>query len=417
MKRRQFLTIASSLLFSSFWIGCSQPENTSSDNTSSSESSHSSSSANTSNTTNTNGDEKVIKLGAVLPLTGPVAFSGQETNNAVKLAVKEWNTAKKIPGYRIEYIAEDDASDPKQAVATATRLVGDESVLGVVSHFNSGCLIAASQVYHRAGIMAISPTATNPQVTLQGFPEIARVCSNDNVQGMAASIFIEKKGFKNIAIVHDKTQYGMGLAEVVKKEATSRKLTIQSFDGVNVGDKDFNALLTKIKSAKPDVVYFGGLHEEAAFLIKQMRELGILAPLISDDGVFGQDFIKIAGALAEGAFVSFPSTPLEKLELGSSFLKAYQDEYKTPVVNWGPYGYDAANILLSSMQKAVEDKGPEPLRQKVVKYAKSGDHQGILGNLKFDEKGDPLSQKFSFYEVKNGKFEYIETITKDMPTK
>jgi len=357
-------------------------------------------------------ESKTLKVAAVLPLTGPNASLGQETSNAAKLLVKQWNETNRIAGYTLEYMAEDDASDPKQAVAAATRVVGDPAVLGVVAHFNSGCLLPASKVYNRAGVMAISPAATNPEVTLQGFPQIARVCSNDNVQGKAAAKFLAKRGLKQVAIIHDKTQYGEGLGKVLQGEGATEGLTIQSFDGISVGEKDFKALLTKIKAQNPSAIYFGGLHEEAAFLVRQMKELELTAQFVSDDGVYGQDFIRNSAEAGDGSIVSFPSTPLEKLPNAGEFFRAYEAEYKTPVVNWGPYGHDATLILLESIQKAVGDKGPESLREKVVKYARSGDHKGLLGDLKFDQNGDPINQQFSFYQVKGGKFEYLETISR-----
>ena len=353
-----------------------------------------------------------VKLGAVLPLTGPNASFGQEASNAAKLAVKQWNEAGKIPGVRVEYIVEDDASDAKQAVAAARRLVEDPGVIAVVAHFNSGCLLPASPTYHRAGVMAVTPAATNPQITEQGFEEIARVCSHDKVQGMAAAMFMAKQGWKTVAVIHDRTQYGEGLAGVVQKNAASQGLTVQSFDGINVGDKDFKALLTKIKSQNPDVVYFGGLQEEASFLVRQMKDLGMKSQFVSDDGTYGQDFLNNAGPAAEGVIVSFPSTPLEELPNAAGFLEDYKKEYGVPVLNWGPYAYDTASLLLEAMRKALADPSDTPLRKKVVHYTRSEPFDGILGRLEFDEKGDQVNQKFSFYRVEGGKYKYLETISR-----
>lgn len=356
---------------------------------------------------------KVLKLGAVLPLTGPNASLGVEMSNAAKLAVKQWNEQNKIPGYTLEYLVEDDASDAKQAVSGASRLVSDPAVLGIVAHLNSGCFLPASSIYNREGVMAITPAATNPAITLQGFNNIGRVCSTDNVQGPAATHFLARKGWKSVAIVHDKTQYGQGLAEVVQKTAQTLNIEVKSFDGVNVGDKDFKAILTKIKGLNAESIYFGGVQEEGAFLVRQMKELGMNLPFVTDDGVFGKDFLDNAGPAAEGTYVSFPSIPIDKIPGAGDFYKAYEAEYKEPVRTWGPYAFDVATILLESMKKAVEDPSQEPLRAKVVKNARGGTFKGVLGDFQFDANGDPANQAFSFYQVKAGKWEYLETLASD----
>lgn len=355
--------------------------------------------------------DKVLKLAAVLPLTGANASLGQEVANAARLAVDDWNAAGQIKGYKLEFVAEDDASDPKQAVAAAQRVAADPAVVAVVAHFNSGCLLPASNIYHGAHLMAITPAATNPEITNQGFPEIGRVTSHDGVQGKAVGMFIQKKGWKKVAIIHDKTQYGAGLAEVVEKSVKDSGLSVVGVNGLTVGEKDFKTLLTTVKATSPDVIFFGGLADEAGFLVRQMKELGMNVPFFSDDGVYGKDFLEAAGPASEGAYVSFPSRPFSELKDADRFFKNYEAKYGTPVQNWGPYGYDAANLLLLGVMYATQDPGPAELRQKVVANIRKGDFKGVLGSIKLDEKGDPVDQSFSIYQIQNGQFVYLETVS------
>jgi len=358
------------------------------------------------------GGSGVLTLGAVLPTSGPNASVGQEAADAARMAVEEWSGRFAEKGWTLKVNIQDDASDPKQAVAAAYAVTGDPTTFGVVAHYNSGCFLPATSQYHASGTMAISPATTNVEITQKGFAEIARVTPHDGIQGELTAVFTKQHlGAARIAVIHDRTQYGQGLAEVFRDHGTKLDLEIISFDGVQVGDKDFKALLTKIREAAPDAIYFGGLYDEAGFLVRQARELGIKATFISDDGAFGQDFFDVGGTATEGAIISFPGTPLDKLAPAQEFLKAFEAKYSRPVQNYGPYAYDAANILLQSAYEAIKDGKPANLRQEVVNNARAISYNGALGLTRFDSKGDTMNAQYSFYKATGGKFEYMATAT------
>ena len=355
---------------------------------------------------------RVLTLGVVLPTSGPNAAVGQEASSAARMAVEEWSARFAEKGWTLKINVQDDASDPKQAVAAAYAVTGDPTTFGVVAHYNSGCFLPATSRYHEAGTMAISPATTNVEITQKGFPEIARVTPHDGIQGELTAVFTrDHLGTARIAVIHDRTQYGQGLAEVFRDHGTKLGLEMISFDGIQVGDKDFKALLTKIREDAPDAIYFGGLYDEAGFLVRQMRELGITSSFLSDDGVFGQDFFDVGGEASEGAIISFPGTPLDKLIPAQNFLRDYEAKFSRPVQNYGPYSYDAANILLQSAYEAIKDGKPADLRKEVVNNARAIVYNGALGETRFDSKGDTLNAQYSFYKATAGKFEYMATAT------
>ncbi|RJP19386.1 MAG: branched-chain amino acid ABC transporter substrate-binding protein [Candidatus Abyssobacteria bacterium SURF_5] len=354
--------------------------------------------------------QKVVKIGAIVPLTGPAAAPGNEMNNAVILAAEEWNSADKMGGYKIVVDSKDDASDPKQAVSAAHALMSDPLVFGVVAHLNSGCFLPASKIYHSTGVVAISGATTNPQITLQGFPEIFRICSTDLVQGEITGRCIRDLGYSRVAVIHDKTQYGMGLAEVVRDTAAKLGLQVVSFDGIDVGEKDFRALLTKIKDQRPDVVYFGGMYDEAGLIVAQMRALQMDQQFISDDGVFGQDFIDAGGAETEGAIISMVGAPLTELSQADDFMRKYEQRFGTKIQNYGPYAYDVANILLSALARVIERNG-RPDKALLLEEVRKTEHDGVIGRTSFDEKGDTRNQLITLYRVTEGKFVPFKTMS------
>ena len=354
--------------------------------------------------------QKVFKIGTVLPLSGPAAAPGNEMNNSVLLAIDEWNASGKLNGYRAVLDAEDDASDPKQAVSAAHALMSDPKVVGVVAHLNSGCFLPASKIYHDAGVVAISGATTNPQITLQGFPEIFRICTTDLVQGELTVPFIKELGDSRLAIVHDKTQYGEGLAGVVRDASPKCGVQALSFDGIDIGDRDFRALLTKIKDNHPEVLYFGGMYDEAGLLVKQMRDLGMNQQFMSDDGAYGQDFIDAGGTATEGAIVSMVGKPLTELEQAKEFTEKYQKRFGARIQNYGPYAYDVANILLTAVSHVIERTGSVD-KAAIMQEVRKTDYDGVIGHTSFDEHGDTTNKVITLYRVEQGKFVPVKTMS------
>lgn len=334
---------------------------------------------------------KVIKIGVAGPLTGDQAKMGMDLVNGVSLAVEEWNAKGGILGAKIEIVKGDDRRDPKEANSVAQKLVND-GVVAVVGHFNSSCSIPASQIYHENKVPQISPASTNPQLTQQGFGSVFRNCGRDDQQGSVGAKFvlqILKK--KKIAVLHDKTTYGQGLADEFKK-ALGDSAQVVIYEGIIQGDKDFKAVLTKVKQAKPEVVYFGGIYPEAGLMIKQMKDLGIKADFVSGDGAIDPEFLHIAGDAALGSYLSFGPS-VKELPTAKHFIEAYQAKYGD-IGPYSIYSYDAANIILTALQSAGKPDG-DKMAEEIHKI----NYDGAVGAIQFDAKGDVLKAPYIFWQV------------------
>ncbi len=351
--------------------------------------------------------EKVARVALALPLTGDIAGLGQGIQRACILALEEANRAGRFQGYKVEFEAFDDRSDPKEAVNVANRIVSDPSMVAVIGHFNSGCTIPASAVYARKHLPLISPAASNPKLTLQQldsswtFPKsVFRVNTTDDVQGSFAGEYaIKTMKVRRACIIHDKTAYGQGVAEEFKKKFESLGGVTLSFDGISVADKDFNALLTRLHEQKPQIIYFGGDFAGGGLVVRQARGVGEKAPIILSEANFDPEFLRVAGPAAEGAYVTFLGTPPELLPSAQTFIANYKARFPGQEIKaYDHYGYEASNILLELIAKV----GPD--REKILAALPSVDYKGVLGETKFDNKGDTLNHQITLFQVKDGKF-------------
>lgn len=342
--------------------------------------------------------EDVIKIGIAGPMTGDQAKMGTDFKNGVTLAIEEWNAKGGVLGKKIIMLIEDDQHDPKQAVSVANKLV-NEGAAGVIGHFNSSCSIPASDVYNRAGIPMITPASTNPQLTEKGYKGVFRVCGRDDQQGrVGAEFVINKLKAKKIAIIHDKTTYGQGLADEFKK-FVEKNIEVVYYGGIIQGDKDFKTVLTSIKGEKPELIYFGGIYPEAGLLVKQARELGISVPFMSGDGTIDPKFIEIAGAkAAEGTYLTFSPDP-KKIPTAMTFIENYEKRFGE-IGPYSTYAYDAINIMLSAIKEANSTDG-----KTVIDKLHSMEFGGVLGKIKFDGKGDVTVAPYVVWITKDGKFE------------
>ncbi len=344
-------------------------------------------------------DHSVI-IAVAAPLTGDTGAEGQGIKRAVIMAVEEANASHRFP-YHIEAKPFDDRADPKEAVNVANLIISDPRIVAVVGHYTSGCSIPAAKVYARAPIAMISPGATTPEVTLQqtspdwiGPRVVFRDVATDDVQGAAAARFVYSRlGLRRMALVHDKTPYGQGIAEQFQKTFQELGGTVTSFDGISIGDRDFKALLTKIKddSSRPQGIYFGGLYTEAGLILVQMRELGMKKNLafVSDDGAQSPVLYEIAGDAADGAYLTTIGVPVEQLPSARDFLARYKKRWTGASEDIKPFdhfGYEAANIVLDALAKS----GPD--REKLLAVLPTIRHKGILGETVFDDKGDTLNK-------------------------
>lgn len=341
----------------------------------------------------------VIKIGTAGPMTGDQSAFGQDQQNGVRMAVEEWNMKGGVLGKKIELLVGDDQHDPKQAVSVANKMVND-GIAGMVGHFNSSCSLPASRIYNDQKIPMITHGSTNPQLTEQNFKGVFRVCGRDDQQGKKAAEFvINDMKAKSVAILHDKTTYGQGLADEFRK-GVEGKVKVTYHGGITQGDKDFSAVLTNVKTGNPDLIYFGGIYPEGGLLVKQARALGIKAPLMGGDGVISEEFLNIAGSDAEGTYVTF-APDVNNIPSAKGFVDAYTKKYGKP----GPYSvyaYVAANILLQGIKDSNSTEG-ENISEAVHKMK----YEGAVGIIEFDDKGDVKVSPYVIWQVKNGKWEQI----------
>lgn len=351
--------------------------------------------------------EVVVKLGHVAPMTGPQAHLGKDNESGALLAIEELNSqGLEIGGAKVKFelVSEDDQADPKQGAIVAQKLV-DSKVNGVIGHLNSGTTIPASKLYADAGIPQISGSATNPKYTQQGFKTAFRVMANDVQQGKVLGEFAAKQGYKTVAVVDDRTAYGQGLADEFRKAAEAAGLKVVANEYTNDKATDFKAILTKIKSTKADLVFFGGMDAQGGPMLKQARELGVKAAFLGGDGVCTPEFMKLGGAATEGQYCSLPGIPLEKLAKGPEFKSKFTKKFNMDIQLYAPYVYDAVMVVADSMKRA---NSVEPA--KYLPEVGKTDFDGVTSKIQFDEFGDLKGGAISLYQYKEGKLEYVETL-------
>ena len=340
------------------------------------------------------------KIAVVGPMTGQDAAFGEQLKSGAVMAVDDINKSGGVLGQPLEMMIYDDACDPKQAVAVATRLVSDGAVF-VAGHFCSDSSIPASKVYEEEGIVQISPASTNPKLTDEGGPNVFRVCGRDDQQGSVAGAYLAKNyGDKRIAIVHDKSAYGKGLADETKKALNAAGKAEHLYDSYTKGDKDFNALVSKLKQHKIDVLYVGGYHNEAGLLVRQMRDQGMNTTLVGGDALVTQEFAAITGKAGDGTLMTFSPDPRKNpaaLEIVERFrAKGVEPE------GYVLYTYAA----IQAWKQAAEQAGSaDPA--KVIKELHSGDFDTVIGKFKFNQKGDPNLPPYAFYEWQDGTYSQI----------
>jgi branched-chain amino acid transport system substrate-binding protein len=346
-----------------------------------------------------------IMIGVAGPITGPNAAFGAQLQKGAEQAAADINAAGGINGEKIVLSVGDDVSDPKQGISVANKFVAD-GVKFVVGHFNSSVSIPTSEVYVENGILQITPASTNPTFTERGLWNTFRTCGRDDQQGAVAGGYLAAE-FKDakIAVIHDKTTYGQGLADETKKAMNAAGVTEAMYEGVNVGDKDFSALIAKMKEAGVTVVYFGGLHTEAGLLMRQLADQGLKAQFMSGDGIVSNELASIAGDAVNGTLMTFAPDPRKNpaaKELVEKFRAAgFEPEAYTL------YSYAATQIIAAA---AVKAGSTDP--QKVAETMKaSGPWSTAIGEIGYDAKGDITRPDYVMYEWKkgdDGKYSYFE---------
>ena len=339
-----------------------------------------------------------ITVGIAGPLTGQLAAYGEQYTQGAKKAVEDINKAGGINGEKLALEMGDDACDPKQAVNVANQLAS-KGVKFVAGHFCSGSSIPASKVYEEEGILMITPASTNPKLTDEGGWNVARVCGRDDAQGRVAGAFLAKTyAGKKIAIVDDKSAYGKGLADETRKAMNAAGLTEVMNESINAGEKDYSALVSKLKGAGAEAVYFGGYHPEAGLILKQMAEQGLNAKMYSGDSMNAAELWTIAGKAAENLFFTFAPEPRN-----FETAKKVVEEFKAG--GYDPEGYTLYTYASFQMYQQAATAIGSTDNQKISEWLRAGNPtQTVLGEIKLDAKGDLIDPKYVWYTFKDGQY-------------
>jgi branched-chain amino acid transport system substrate-binding protein len=356
--------------------------------------------------------DMVVKIGHVGPTSGSIAHLGKDNEMGARMAIDDLNAkgvtigGKKV---KFELLTEDDGADPKQGTAAAQKLV-DSKVQGVIGHLNSGTSIPASKIYSDAGIPQISPSATNPKFTRQGYKTTFRVVADDvHLGGTLGKYAVKEMKGKNIVVIDDRTAYGQGVADEFEKgvRAAGGKTVGREF--TNDKATDFTAILTSLKAKNPDVVFFGGMDAVAGPMLRQMKQLGINAKFMGGDGICSGELPKLAaGTMADGQVVCAEAGGVEGDAKKSmdDFRVAFKKKFNTDVQIYAPYVYDATNVMVAAMVKAGSS---DPAKYLPV-LAKTDGHKGVTGTIGFDEKGDVKNGALTLFTYKGGAREQIAVV-------
>jgi branched-chain amino acid transport system substrate-binding protein len=343
----------------------------------------------------------VIKIATQSPLSGGSATLGEAIKLGAQLALEEQKDKFKDLGYEIQLIPYDDQGDPKKGVANAELVGADKEILAVVGHLNSGVAIPSSVTYEKYKIPMVSPANTATEVTDRGLAAVNRIVARDDFQGPAGAEFaVNKLGAKKIFIIQDKTAYGTGLAEAFKAAAEELGAEIVGFEGITVGEKDYNGVLNQVVAQAPDLVYFGGLYSEGGLIIKQGREKGLEVPFMGGDGLDSSTLVEIAGDSVKNTFITSVAGDTTATDAGKDFAAKYKDKFGKNVESYSAYGYDSMGVVLKGIEDAINgNDGKLPSREQVRDAVRGvTDFQGVVTTVTFDDKGDNENAQVFIYE-------------------
>ncbi len=353
----------------------------------------------------------VVKIGHVGPTSGSIAHLGKDNENGARMAIEELNAKGVMIGgkkAKFELLAEDDAGDPKQGTAAAQKLA-DSKVNGVVGHLNSGTTIPASKIYSDNGIPQISPSATNPKYTRNGYKTAFRVVADDvHLGGTLGKYAVQQLKGTKIAVIDDRTAYGQGVADEFEKAAKAAGGTVVGREFTSDKATDFTAILTSLKAKNPEVVFFGGMDAVAGPMMRQMKQLGINAKFMGGDGICTGELPKLAaGTMADGQVVCAEAGGVEGegKKAMDDFRVAFKKKFNTDVQLYAPYVYDAVNVMVAAMVKA----GSADPAKYLPELAKAN-HKGVTGTIAFDGKGDIKNGALTLYTYKGGNREQIAVV-------
>ena len=352
--------------------------------------------------------DMVVKIGHVAPVSGAQAAFGKDNENGARMAIDDLNAAGVMIGgkrAKFELIAEDDAADPKQGAAVAQKLC-DTKVAGVAGHLNSGTSIPASKIYHDCGIPMITPASTNPNLTKPGYKTTFRLLANDNALGAGLAYYAaDALKLKRIAVIDDRTAYGQGVADVFKRTAAAKGITIVDEQFTTDKSVDFMSILTSIKAKNPDGIFFGGMDPQAGPMLRQMEQLGLTnVKYFGGDGICTNELIRqAAGAKTlDNVVCAEGGTSLGKVPGGAAWKKRYDAKYPGQFQIYSPYVYDAVNVLVDAMKRAGSS---DP--KVYTPFIGTTNYQGITTKVQFESNGELKNPAITLYQYQNNKKEAL----------
>lgn len=346
------------------------------------------------------GESKFIVIATAGPMTGQYATFGEQMRLGAEQAVKDINAAGGVLGKQLKLEIGDDQCDPKQAVAVANQMV-NKGVKFMAGHFCSGSSIPASLVYQEENILMISPGSTNPKLTERGMSNVFRVCGRDDQQGQVAGDFIaDKFKGKRIAVVHDKQAYSQGLAEETMKQLKKRGVSLAMTGTVTPKEKDYSAIVTRLKKNRIDILFYGGYHAEAGLIVRQMREQGLTTRMVSGDALVTQEFWNITGKLGEGTLMTFSPDPRKNPKVAPLVAKFKAQGFSAE--GYTLYTYAAIQVFAQAAERAG---GTDAAKLREQLHGSKFDT--VLGTIGFDAKGDVTAPGYVFYEWKDGTYDYV----------
>ena len=363
-----------------------------------------------------NNASHTAKIALIAPLSGDLSALGLGMRNSVDLAIKQANDSGKIKGWKIAFDPEDDTAKADVGAQVASKVASDADMVGVVGTLNTSVALQVAPILQQASIVQISPANTGVALTgrdklpnqTRVFTNYFRVCTTDDIQGpFGADYVYDTLGFKKVAVVHDKKAYGQGLTDAFKGEFTKKGGTVLTTETVNPGDKDFSAVISKIKPLNPQLLYYGGEYPEASLLTSQMKGAGLNIPLMGGDGLVDKTYGQVAGAAAEGDLATNVGAPADQLASAKKFIDDYKAAgYKDDFSAYGAYAYDAANVIINAMAKVLpgKDKIDATVRKAVIDEVQKTQLDGVTGKVAFDNFGDSTSKILTVYKIKSGTF-------------
>ena len=341
-----------------------------------------------------------IKIATQSPLSGGQAVLGEAIKLGTQLAVEQLKGPVEKLGFRVEVVPFDDQAKPDVGVANARNLMADKDILAVVGHLNSGVAIPSSEVYKEDNLVMVSPANTNPVITDRNLPNVNRVCGRDDVQGAVGAEFAKTTlKAKTAYVVHDKTTYGQGVAEFFRDDAKKKGITVLGFEGTEE-KANFDPIITPMKAKNPDLVYFGGIYDQGAVFVKQMREKGVKATFLGPDGMDSSDFAKITGKAGVGSYYTTAAGPATVFPEAKKFIADHKAKFKKDPEPYATEAYDSTGIILKALESAIKaNNGNKPTRAQLAKAVRATKgYKGLTGTITFDEKGDRA--KAGYYILK-----------------